>query len=64
MLIIIAKQVTLRHQVCHHTIPALHTCARCRCKDIQKLADNEQEHIFITLDALIRDFKNKKAYAS
>ena len=35
-----------------------------RLQDIQKLADNEQEHIFITLDALIRDFKNKKAYAS
>ncbi len=35
-----------------------------RLQDIQKLADNEQEHIFITLDALIRDFKNRKAYAS
>ena len=35
-----------------------------RLQDIQKLSDNEQEHIFITLDALIRDFKNKKAYAS
>ena len=28
MLIVIAKQVTLRHQVCYHTIPPLHTCAR------------------------------------
>jgi len=35
-----------------------------RLKDIQKFSDKEQEHIFITLDALIRDFKNKKAYAS
>lgn len=35
-----------------------------RLQDIQKLSDNEQEHIFIILDALIRDFKNKKAYAS
>jgi hypothetical protein len=33
-----------------------------RLQDIQKLSDTEQEHIFITLDALIRDFKNKKAY--
>jgi len=28
-------------------------------QDLQKLSDNEQEHIFITLDALIRDFKKK-----
>lgn len=35
-----------------------------RLKDIQNFSDKEQEHIFITLDALIRDFKNKKAYAS
>jgi len=35
-----------------------------RLQDIQKLSDNEQEHIFITLDALIRDFKNRKAYVS
>lgn len=35
-----------------------------RLQDIQKLSNNEQEHIFITLYALIRDFKNKKAYAS
>lgn len=34
-----------------------------RLQDIQKLSDNEQQQIFITLDALIRDFKNKKAYA-
>jgi len=33
-------------------------------QDIQKLSDNEQEQIFITLDALIKDFKNKKTYAS
>jgi len=35
-----------------------------RFKDIQSFSDKEQEHIFITIDALIRDFKNKKAYAS
>lgn len=35
-----------------------------RLKDIQNLSEQEQEHIFITLDALIRDFKNRKAYAS
>ncbi|OMP74875.1 hypothetical protein BW716_33120 [[Flexibacter] sp. ATCC 35208] len=27
-----------------------------RVLEEQKLSDNEQEHIFITLDALIRDF--------
>lgn len=35
-----------------------------RLKDIQNLSEQGQEHIFITLDALIRDFKNRKAYAS
>ncbi len=35
-----------------------------RLRDIQNLSENEQQHIFITLDALIRDFKNRKAYAS
>ena len=34
-----------------------------RLKDIQNFSDKEQEHIFITLDAPIRDFENKKAYA-
>ncbi len=33
-----------------------------RLKDIQNLSEQEQEHIFITLDALIRDFKYRKAY--
>ena len=34
-----------------------------RLKAINKLTDNEKEHIYITIDALIRDFNAKKAYA-
>lgn len=34
-----------------------------RIQEINKLSDENKEHIFITLDALIRDFKNKQAYA-
>jgi len=34
-----------------------------RLKDIELFPPNEQQHIFVTLDALIRDFKNQKAYA-
>jgi len=32
-------------------------------QEVTKLADKDRDHIYITLDALIRDFKNKKAYA-
>jgi transcriptional regulator with XRE-family HTH domain len=35
-----------------------------RLQDIQKLFDTEPKCIFITLDALIRDFEDRKAYAS
>ena len=35
-----------------------------RIQEVAKLSDKDKEHIFITLDAMIRDFKNKKAYAS
>ena len=34
-----------------------------RVQEVTKLTDNEKNHIYITLDALIRDFKAKKAYA-
>lgn len=34
-----------------------------RLKAINKLTENEKEHIYITIDALIRDFNAKKAYA-
>ena len=34
-----------------------------RVQEVTKLADKDRDHIYITLDALIRDFKNKKAYA-
>ena len=34
-----------------------------RVEDISKLPDESKEHIYILLDALIRDFKTKKAYA-
>ncbi len=35
-----------------------------RVQEITKLSDKDKDYIFVTLDALIRDFKNKKAYAS
>jgi transcriptional regulator with XRE-family HTH domain len=34
-----------------------------RVQEITKLSDKDKDYIFVTLDALIRDFKNKKAYA-
>lgn len=34
-----------------------------RVQEVTKLTDKDRDHIYITLDALIRDFKNKKAYA-
>jgi transcriptional regulator with XRE-family HTH domain len=34
-----------------------------RIREITKLSDKNQEYIYVTLDALIRDFKNKEAYA-
>jgi len=35
-----------------------------RVQEINMLSDENKEHIYVTLDALIRDFKNKQAYAS
>ncbi|MEN8251763.1 MAG: helix-turn-helix transcriptional regulator [Bacteroidota bacterium] len=35
-----------------------------RVQEINKLSSTNKEHIYVTLDALIRDFKNKQAYAS
>jgi hypothetical protein len=32
-------------------------------KFVEDFALEEKSHIFITLDAMIRDFKNKQAYA-
>ena len=34
-----------------------------RVQEVTKLTDKDKDHIYITLDALIRDFKNKKAYS-
>ncbi len=34
-----------------------------RIQEINKLTNENKEHIYITLDALIRDFRNKQAYA-
>ncbi|SNY99683.1 helix-turn-helix domain-containing protein [Flagellimonas pacifica] len=34
-----------------------------RVEDISKLSDDNKKHIYILLDALIRDFKTKEAYA-
>lgn len=33
-----------------------------RVQEVTKLSDKDKEYIFVTLDALIRDFKNKQAY--
>ena len=33
-----------------------------RIKDIQSLPTNEQDKVFSVVDALVRDFKAKKAY--
>jgi len=34
-----------------------------RVEDISKLSNENKKHIYILLDALIRDFKTKKAYS-
>lgn len=34
-----------------------------RIKEATRFSDEEKNHIYITLDALIRDLKNKHAYA-
>lgn len=34
-----------------------------RVQDISKLSNENKKHIYILLDALIRDFKTKEAYA-
>lgn len=34
-----------------------------RVQEVTRLSEKDKEHIFVTLDALIRDFKNKQAYA-
>jgi transcriptional regulator with XRE-family HTH domain len=33
-----------------------------RVQEITKLNEKDKDYIFVTLDALIRDFKNKQAY--
>ncbi len=33
-----------------------------RVQEVTKLPEKEKDYIFVTLDALIRDFKNKQAY--
>lgn len=33
-----------------------------RVEDVSKLSDDNKKHIYILLDALIRDFKTKEAY--
>ena len=34
-----------------------------RVEEITKLSEKEKDYIFVTLDALIRDFKNKQSYS-
>ena len=33
-----------------------------RLQEVTRLSNKDKEHIFITLDAMIRDFKNKQAF--
>ena len=35
-----------------------------RIQEVTKLSEKDKDHIIVTLDALIRDFKNRQAYAS
>ena len=35
-----------------------------RIVDVQKLSDKDQEHLFVMIDAFLRDAKTRKAYAS
>ncbi|MEM6526586.1 MAG: helix-turn-helix transcriptional regulator [Bacteroidota bacterium] len=35
-----------------------------RLKDINNFSDEEKQQVFFTLDAVIREIKNRKAYAS
>ena len=35
-----------------------------RVEDVSKLSDDNKKHIYILLDALIRDFKTKQNYIS
>jgi len=35
-----------------------------RIQEVTKLSDKDKEHIFVTLNAMNRDFKNKQAYTS
>ncbi len=34
-----------------------------RVQEVTKLTEKDKDYIFVTLDALIRDFKNKHAYS-
>ncbi len=34
-----------------------------RIQEIDRLSDENKNHIYVTVDALIRDFKNKQAYS-
>jgi transcriptional regulator with XRE-family HTH domain len=41
----------------------LDKAALVRVQEVTKLPEKDKDYIFVTLDALIRDFKNKHAYA-
>ena len=34
-----------------------------RIQEVTKLSDKDREYIFVTMDAMIRDFKNRQAYS-
>jgi hypothetical protein len=35
-----------------------------RIQELNKLSDADRKHVLMTMDALIRDFKNKQAYSA
>ncbi len=41
----------------------LDKAAMDRIQEVTQFSEEEKKHIYVTLDAMIRDFKNKHAYA-
>lgn len=56
-----ALQVSLDYLVGNSDIE-MDKATLSRVQEVTRLPDKEKDYIFVTLDALIRDFKNKQAY--
>lgn len=57
-----ALEVSLDYLVGNTDIE-LDKAAMSRIQEVTQFNEEEKNHIYITLDAMIRDFKNKHAYA-